>query len=656
MKKHIIIGSLCAMIGLSACNDFLGLEPLDKVKGSQLTSTPGGLKALLANIYLTMPMEDFSFRPRTDQGFNLHNYDGVNGTLNISMYTDEATRSDGDQGIGPEGLVYWPYNDIRQVNLFMNDIETAKNANIISADEAARLTSEAHFIRAYIYFGLAKRCGGVPLIDYVQDGDYKPGDASKLFIPRSTELDTWKFVLNECDLAIVHLPETVTKDDGIYRASKWAAYGLKSRAALFAASVAKYWNNAPLTGEAATKKLIGGMSDADADFFYQECISASEAIITQSGKSLYKPAPASPEEAANNIRQLFLNFVGNDEVIFGKAYLDGSIYKEQGHNYDRNYILAQVNTGGSMRFGRFNPTLDMVDMYEDYTDNGTGASAKIVTRTDGNEAVVSGINRPNALNLSVPYKKYNDLYEPFKNKDARLLASVIVPGSEYAGTKIIMQGGIVKQDGTYAVYANEQAKGKDGKTYFGYGAEGATQYSGFAALGGSEDSNYSTTGFSIRKYMQEGTMPSADMGSTTSYIDMRLAEFYLNYAEAVVESGKGDKALAAKYINDLRHRAAHKDNIPLTLDNVLKERRVEMAFEGQRYWDLMRRREYHTRFNSTSRTVLVPMIDLRENTPKYIFIRAYFHRDEQYNGRTFQPEGYYSEIPGISTNGLVPNP
>ena len=67
-----------------------------------------------------------------------------------------------------------------------------------------------------------------------------------------------------------------------------------------------------------------------------------------------------------------------------------------------------------------------------------------------------------------------------------------------------------------------------------------------------------------------------------SYIDMRLSEIYLNYAEAVVEngSGKGDAALAKKYMNALRKRAAHTDEIPLTLENVLKERRIELAFEG----------------------------------------------------------------------------
>lgn len=653
MKRTILSAlSFCALLGFSGCNSFLELDPLDKVPGDQLTQTAGGMQALLAGIYPLMPVEDFTYRPNS--GFNKHLYDGVNGTSNISFFTDEATRSDGAQGIGPEGFDYWPYSDIRQVNIYMENVEKAKAAGTITQDEAERLTSEAHFIRAYMYFGLAKRYGGVPLIDHAQDNEYIPGDVSSLAVPRSTELDTWKFVLKECDLAIAHLPETVSTSDGVYRASKWAAYGLKSRAALFAASVAKYWNNASLAGEAVDKKLVG-MSASDAEAFYEECISASAAIITNSGKTLYGANPATKAEAQKNYQNLFLT--ANNEVIFSRPYVDGTVNKNQGHSYDQNYILAQVNTAGSIRYGRFNPTLDIVDLYEDYTDDGTGKSAKIATRTDGNEPVINNVGSANAINLAAPYKEYTGLMEPFRNKDVRMLASIIVPGANYGSTKIIIQGGIVQTDGTYSIYANTSGKGKDGKTYYGYGAEGSTGYSGFASLGDSENSNYTTTGFSVRKYMQEGkTISGQNNSCTTTYIDIRLAEIYLNYAEAVVESGKGDVTLAAQYLNDLRHRAAHTDNIPLTLENVLKERRVEMAFEGQRFWDLTRRREFHTVFNQNSRNILVPMVDLRGATPQYIFVRAKFHADENANGRTFQVNNYYRGIPGINTNGLVQNP
>lgn len=661
MKKNILsIFSLCALMGLSGCNAFLELEPLDKVSPDQLLETEGGVKALLANIYTMIPMEDFNYRPNA--GFNQRGYDGVNETTNLAFLTDEATRSDGGVGIGYEGFNYWPYGDIRQVNIFMQNVEKAKEAGTISVADADRMTGEAHFARAYMYYGLVKRYGGVPLIDKVQDDDYADGGPGAVAVPRSTELDTWKFVLNECTLAAATLPDATSGSD-LYRVTKWAAYALKSRVALHAASVAKYWNLAPLAGEAVTQKLVGGMTSADADAFYKECIEASKSLIENSGKSLYKPAPATVKEAASNFQALFLNDQ-NEEVIFSKAYLNGTTNTNQGHSYAQFNILPQVNPG-ALKYGRFNPMLEIVDLFEDYTDDGTGKSAKIVTRTDGNEDAYipnfHNMNNASVVNtlMSVPFVKYNDLYEPFANKDARLLASVVVPGSSYAGTEIIIQGGFIKDNNSYVAYSNESTQ-KNGTTYYALGAEGETMFSGFNNVNSGEDANWTATGFGVRKYMPEGESMSPDrLSSTTSYIDMRLAEVYLNYAEAVVEngSGLGDKELAENYLNALRRRAGHTDRISLTLESVLKERRVEMAFEGKRFWDMNRRREFHTEFsNNRIRKALVPMLDLRGAEPKYVFARVNYFGDETRGGRTFQNINYYRGIPNIATNGLVQNP
>lgn len=661
MKKNILlIFSLCALMGLSGCNAFLELEPLDKVSPDQLLETEGGVKALLANIYTMIPMEDFNYRPNA--GFNQRGYDGVNETTNLAFFTDEATRSDGGVDIGYEGFNYWPYGDIRQVNIFMQNVEKAKEAGTISVADADRMTGEAHFARAYMYYGLVKRYGGVPLIDKVQDDDYADGGPGAVAVPRSTELDTWKFVLNECTLAAATLPDATSGSD-LYRVTKWAAYALKSRVALHAASVAKYWNLAPLAGEAVTQKLVGGMTSADADAFYKECIEASKSLIENSGKSLYKPAPATVKEAASNFQALFLNDQ-NEEVIFSKAYLNGTTNTNQGHSYAQFNILPQVNPG-ALKYGRFNPMLEIVDLFEDYTDDGTGKSAKIVTRTDGNEDAYipnfHNMNNASVVNtlMSVPFVKYNDLYEPFANKDARLLASVVVPGSSYAGTEIIIQGGFIKDNNSYVAYSNESTQ-KNGTTYYALGAEGETMFSGFNNVNSGEDANWTATGFGVRKYMPEGESMSPDrLSSTTSYIDMRLAEVYLNYAEAVVENGSGfgDKELAENCLNALRRRAGHTDRISLTLESVLKERRVEMAFEGKRFWDMNRRREFHTEFsNNRIRKALVPMLDLRGAEPKYVFARVNYFGDETRGGRTFQNINYYRGIPNIATNGLVQNP
>lgn len=652
MKKRIIpILTVCLMMGFSGCNKFLELNSLEKVSTDQILGSEGGLKSLLANLYNAMPMEDFNYRPNT--GFNQRGWAGVDYILMTSFLTDESSRSDGLQGIGPWDFLYWPYDKIREVNLFFEYIEQAKAKGTISAAQGDRLKSEAHFLRAYMYFGLVKRYGGVPLIEKAQDNIYVPGgDNAALYIPRSTEKATWDFVLKELDLAVVNLPAVASGEDGPGRATKWAAYGLKSRAALHAASVAKYWNRAPLGGDAANQKLVG-MTAADAANYYTQSMAASKQIIDNSGKSLFMASPANAEEATKNLITLFTTAPAQ-EVIFGKYYLDGTTVQNQGHNFDIYYSPAQANPGFH-KFGRHNPTLDIVDLYEDYTDDGTGKSAKIVTRTDGNETDVT--LDPKNLNVNIPFKKYASLYEPFKNKDARLLASVIVPGSTYKNIPIVIQGGMIKGDGSVVAYADANEVGKDGKKYFAFGAESTSSFSGFFGMGRSDDANYSSTGFSVRKYLQEGkTTLGLERSSSTTFIDMRLAEIYLNYAEAAVESGTGDLGLAATYINALRKRAGHKDNIPATLANVLKERQVELAFEGFRYWDLMRRREYHTLFDTKSRKALVPMIDLRETQPKYVFVRASYYYDQFVGGRTFQPKRYYLPIPGRNTNKLVENP
>lgn len=651
MKRKILsyILSLTLLFSISGCTEMLELQPLDKTSAEDLLKSTNGLKTLMANLYNAVPMEDFSFYC-ADGGFNKYGWGGgLQSTFRLSMYTDESTASAGT-GIGPMPFSYWPYGSIRQVNLFFESLEKVKST--LNEATYKQLKSEAYFVRAYIYFGLAKRYGGVPLIDKVLDGDYEAGTANTaLYVPRSTEKDTWNFILNDLDLAIENLPTATNTADGKYRATKWAALALKSRVALYAASVAKYWNNAPLSGDAVTQNLAK-MDAADANAFYQKCIDASAALISQGGFSLYKPNPANPSDAAKNFQNLFLT--QNEEIIFEKAYLDGTTVANQGHSWDIYYNPSQTSPGFH-KWGRFSPTLEMADLFEDYTDDGTGASSKIVTRTDGVENYT--YSSPAQVNLALPFKKYNDPYEPFANKDARFLASVIVPGATWKNTKIVIQGGMVKSNGTVIAYATG-SETLNGVTYYTYGAEGAAGFSGFYKMGSSDDANFTCSGFLVKKYLQESkTVMGVSNSSTTPFIDFRLAEIYLNYAEAAVESGLGDATAAKGYINALRKRAGHTDQIPLTLANVLKERRVELAFEGFRYWDLLRRREYHTLFNGTRRTALVPMVDLRGGTPKYIFVRVNNYYDEFNNGRTFNAAtGYYESIPGRSSNNLVENP
>ena len=183
--------------------------------------------------------------------------------------------------------------------------------------------------------------------------------------------------------------------------------------------------------------------------------------------------------------------------------------------------------------------------------------------------------------------------------------------------------------------------------YYTYGASTPTLFSGFDVNG-----NMTRSGFCIRKFLNSKYVPIVAWNmTTTDWIDFRYAEILLNYAEAVVESGKGDVAKAVKALNDTRKRAAHTVDIPLNIKNVLRERRVELVYEHKRYWDLIRRREYHQVFTNTYKHALLPIYDLR--IKKYIFVRKNAPRTDPH---TFETKWYYKTIPGIGSNGLVQNP
>lgn len=624
--RYIIL--LPILFSLS-CGDVLDKQPLDKLQGENLFSNPEGVKLYMANLYYQLPIEDFTF---FRQGFNWNTGDPNNGGFAPAMVTDEAVHTEFGDFIGNDDFQWWDqgYKLIRDTNILIDIIPTLT----VTAEETQALVGESAFIRAYAYFALAKRYGGVPLITSVQKYE---GNVEALKVPRSTEKETWDFVLKECDVAIQNLAESWP--GGERRATKWVAYALKSRVALHAASLAKYGDRAPISGTAVDQKLVG-LDKSAAAGYYKAAMEASEALINSGKFSLYKPAPASPEEAADNYRKLFEDpNIAPNEAIFIKGFArPGS---GTGHNYGIWYQPNQTANGWPHP-GRMNPTLDLIDAYESYTD--PGKSAPVVTSDAGND-----LNDYNGFNASKTYKRFDDPAGIYKDKDSRLWATAVLPGTSWKGQKIIIQAGFIKPDGNAQLFGGEPVT-TNGKTYYPYGAADRTQYSGFDTWGG----NNTRTGVSFKKFLNEGVNVAPGWNQTVSdWADFRYAEILLIYAEAIVESGTGAADKGAKALNDIRRRAGHTKDIPLTIDNVIRERRVELAFENKRFWDLVRRREYHTLFNNSVRHALIPVLDLRVSPAKYIFIRQTIQR---LNPSTFDYKQYYRYIPGVGSNGLVQNP
>ena len=621
-----------------SCNGYLDVEPKDRITGSALLSSDAGIESYMAAQYFNIPMEDFRY-DFTKGGSSAFNICRTDGGKNNMMSGPEATHSEWGDHIGETGRYNdWEalYKDVRSFNELKDNIELMQPSDPSTIDQ---ITGEYYFMMAYAYFALAKRYGGVPIIRSTQEWN---GDYDEVKVPRSTEVETWKFVLEMCDQAINYLPDNTDQR----RANKWTAYALKSRAALFAASVGKFWDRdgAALTGEAVDQKLVGGFTQEDIDFFYQECINASAEVIKSGKFSLNGGTePASLEEAAENYRQIFINGKGMSEVIFLRDYT----YPGIAHNFGKWHEPNQLSTEYG---GRCDPTLDLVDSYAVIDEQGAAHyEVPLTTTTDGNEDYAQS-----GFNSSVNYKLYDNMSDIFADRDPRLYASVILPNTEWGNETIIIQGGIRRQDGSVIWQANDSYE-FNGVTYYGKGnSDDVGSVSGWV----SNRSNGTRTGFLIKKYLQGPDYDQTWDQVTTPFVDLRYGEVLMNYAEAVAESGLSSASgtiTAEEALNMVHHRAGFKDDIPCTPQYVRYERRSEMALDYSSVWDYWRRRELHTFFdNVRQRHGLVPMLDFTSGEQKYIFVRANIEVGN--SARHFEEKGYYRPIPGIENNSLVQNP
>ena len=640
--KKILKYTFAIVLGLSLCSCdklFDSLEgDLTKMSEEDMTSSQAGMEKILADVYSSIPMDAFNTK---DQNTTLASYSKGCG------YSIDVTG-------------FWNYTKMRSINYFIQQVDVALEKKAINEATRDAMLGEALFARAYCYFAMVRRYGGVPIVteplDKYYDGDTNEG----LYIPRSTEKETWDFVISELEKAAQLLPSD--RNDGKYRATKWAALGLLSRVSLYAASVSKYWNKEAMPSNyKSVQEKLTYMESGYADAYYDKCIWACEQIMNSGKFSLYGGATTSVAKAKENLTNLFLDRQ-DCEFIFGKSYKNGQADASNGFdiNNSPNQAHETITNGG---WGNYSITSDLVDMYDDYDGAGHRVDGTVKTRNDGREDInfAQIINAASTFDKNADFIEYNSPEEPFLNKDARFQAWVLYPGCDFRGLKIKAQGA-VWVDGTKApkFYENDKYT-VNGKDYYGLGSAKEVEISAFVRVGSTGTSNHSyfwSSCFGIRKFLDPN---KALVYSSNPWYDIRYAEILLNYAEAYAESGHGNAATAKKALNDIRHRAAFTDDIEPTLENVLHERRVEFAFEGHESYTLYRRRDYFsTRSGGEHRKhAIVPVLDLRDGTEKYIFPRVnLYHGDVQFSAAGLNTDllDYYGAIPNIEANSLTPNP
>lgn len=654
MKKifqYILIAGLS--FGLVSCDKFFdNMEgDLSKVAAEDLQSSENGMLALLANLYSSLP------------GMSMTDND------KYQMFGNTARDVPDYKNTTPG---FWDYKTIRAVHKFMEVVENAHAEGAIDEAKKDAYMGEALFLRACYYFANVRTHGGIPIVDKALDDEYTPGGENLgLYYPRKTEKESWDWVLAQFDEAIRLLP--VPKDGSkSLRANKYTAYAMKARAALWAASESKYWNRAPLNSsyEAVAKKLTY-MEASYANAYYKQAIDAADAVINSGYYSLYGGVPSDINAAIGNLNDLFQTFQFS-EGIFGRSYKTGDSETTNGTDkwVPNQFAVGYTGTGAA----NYAATLNLADEYDYYDaeDTRNHKSGKIQTLVNGDEKdyLTDPQSQFTAAKVA-DYKHYNSVQEPFLLKDARFQAWVMYPGCTFRGITVYMEGGMVKPDGSVSVYPNSTTDGKgnegvekNGVVYYPYGGAGINNSAFMALLTDKNSNNRNSYCFSPRKFLDQN---SANQYVQSPYYDIRYAEILLTYAEAVLESGQGDAAKAAKCLNDIRHRAGFKDDVALTIENILHEWKVEFAFENKWSNVLYRRRGFYNPEHTTNqeegtlgrKLTLIPMVDLSGEKAQWIFLRAIPMTATTawgYSGSLrFNNEEYYAQIPNYVNNKIEPN-
>ncbi|MEI6945696.1 RagB/SusD family nutrient uptake outer membrane protein [Paraflavisolibacter sp. H34] len=622
---YILLGLL--ILGLSACQK-LDLPPLNVVQDKDVFSNTSGIDAYMARIYSQIPIEDFKYSHTT--GFNNTFFGPPSAT------TGEAISR--DMGNTTETFGYWAdaYKLIRECNYFMETLPAY--AGNFSTAQVNNWLGEARFIRAATYFALAKRYGGVPIVDKVLTGAGKgiselAESIEELKVPRSPEAAVWDFIAADLDFAYANLPETASKS----RASRYAAAGFKSRAMLYAGSIAKY-NQIDLTVKGG--RLCGIANDKAVAYFKA---SYDAAALLKGKFSLYKKNWAAGDKSAQyqNFVNLFLD-ASSPENIFVKQYK----YPDAVHGYDAHNVPRQLWGPGGYS-AETNPTLDFVEMFEGLPKNADGTLQ--------------------TLDANGKYLLFSNPMELFANAEPRLRATVIFPNDVFKGENIEIRRGIYTGSsaagisrlvpaGSTAAYPTANLVTSAGSAQTAYtlpngskmnpaGLSGVfTNYSGSAG---------NISGFSIRKYLSPDK-PTAEVlpnRSEQTWIELRYAEVLLNSAEAAYElhqAGQGGTYLADALanINLIRERAGATQLANLaSIDEIRRERRKELSFENKTWWDMRRWRISDKEQNSTIYKILMPFYVA--DAGKYIFDSRFDERNTRY---TFDPRWYYHQIPaGVIT-------
>lgn len=533
MKKIYKILILFLVIGLtnSCQKDFLQLDPLSDYSDAAVWNDLALIETFVNNIYrgaLHLPYSIERLSDFVDESHFTPDWDVTN--FNKSLITADGLMGWEVDWASAYTLHFrWAplFSNVRACNIFFDKM---KDAEFEDQDLVDRMKGEVYFLRAYTYHYLAAMYGGVPLIS-------EPFGLSDDFeIARNTYAETVDFIVGDLDMAASLLPE-VHEGSNAGRITKGASMHLKARILLYAASDLHHDMSSYAPGF-SNPELLGYTDNSQAQR-WQAAKNAAKAIIDLGIYGLYKSDPAPGDSVAQNFVDYFISYGYENEDILLQYFTPKTDEDWQGYN-----PALYCGPNGYHNWGNNVPLGELVDDYE---------------MKDGS-----------SFDWSNPAHKAS----PYTNREARFYATVLYEGAGWRKRPTDVQGidpwDRIQVGHIYNLSGEMIVPGVDTRS------------------GPIEDWNGGKSGYYVRKFV-DPTIDPQYVKQDVPFRHFRYAEVLLNYAEACIETG--DEAEALTYLNMIRKRAGQPD-ITASGDALRQacrhERRIEMAYEDQRFWDVRR--------------------------------------------------------------------
>ncbi len=540
MKKLVYTFLAGVLFFTSSCSKYLDQIPDNILTTDEVWKSKSRTENFLANIYSAVPNEFIQrFAPSNNAGPWTAGSDEAKYTWDFN-YANNLNSS------------VWANTNSQVAHFWREYYRAIRNATyfILNADKTApseidpaiitRYKAEARALRAFYYYQLLRIYGPVIIIgENLLDFE---ADLNSLKLPRSSFDECVEYIVSEFDVAYQNLPKTPTGESETGRMTKGIVKAYTAEVLLLAASPLFNGN----TQYAALKNTDG-----------KQLISQSYDV--NKWKLAADAHKAFLDEFVPSVYDLY---VQSHPDPFRQAYLSTRFVMTQ--DWNKEWIFAKPMAGNNLQYDRTPKHVGFIGEVQ-------GGGANGVTQT-----MVDAYFMANGKPISDPTSGYVEAgFSDFKAPSDSFTRSTYNQwvGREprfYVGVTYNRSFWISQRNSAVPVITIMEYNGNSGRSQ--------------------SMSDVTPTGYIVRKNVFEN-------GNARGALLLRLANIYLNYAEALNEYDPGNAAIL-QYVNFIRKRAGIPEYGSAELEAptgqaavreaIRIERRIELAFESVRYFDIRR--------------------------------------------------------------------